>query len=228
MPIILGSTSSEFSVFTLFNPYFSAPTVDDLLAKVMRQKDLYEAAVQYGSELNAAFNVEQTAQAIAEAVPNASIFAYRFCWGMHDGVIDPSIRLLLGAPHGVDIPFLTGDYTGMTRMFSEGIISEANEPGRQKLSSLLRSYVQNFLYSGNPNSDTLPQWQQWSGNEEAPDILTLNASSEEIIVHMSSKLELQNINYRMNIDNRLQPEQRKWLEDVLLKGRFLGKTNHIS
>jgi len=223
LPMILGSTCTEFSIFTLFNPYFSAPTVDDLLAKVMEQKALYEAGVQYGSELNAVFNVEQTAQAIAEAVPNASIFAYRFCWGMHDGVIDPSIRLLLGAPHGVDIPFLTGDYTGMTRMFSHGIITEANEPGREKLSSLLRSYVQNFLHSGNPNNNSLPQWQQWSGNHEAPDILSLDASLEKIIVHMNSKLEPQEINYRMNIDERLQPEQRKWLEDVLLKGRFFRK-----
>jgi len=223
LPIILGSTSTEFSIFTLFNPYFSASTVDEILAKVMGQKDLYEAAVQYGSELNAAFNVEQTAQAIAKAVPNTSIFAYRFCWGMHDEVIDPSARLLLGAPHGVDIPFLTGDYTGMTRMFARGIITEANEPGREKLSSLLRSYLQNFLHSGNPNSDTLPQWQQWSDNHEASDILSLNASLEEIIVHMDPKLEPQDINYRMNNDERLQPEQRKWLEDVLLKGRFFVK-----
>ena len=223
LPMILGSTCTEFSIFTLFDPYFSAPTMDELRRKVIEQKDLYEAAIQYGSELNAAFNVEQTAQAIAETVPSAPIFAYRFCWGMQDGVIDPTIRLLLGAPHGVDIPFLTGDYAGMTSMFPHGIITEANKPGREKLSSLLHSYMKNFLHTGNPNNSSLPKWQHWSGNDDSPDILTLDAGLEEVIVHRSSKLEQQEINYRMSIDERLQPHQRKWLEDVLLKGRFFRK-----
>ncbi|GGF98201.1 carboxylic ester hydrolase [Paenibacillus albidus] len=220
LPIILGSTASEFSGFTLMDPHFSTQVQQGKYNGNSEQKMLYEAAVQYGSELYAAFNVEQAAEKLATSIPGMPIFTYRFGWGLRDGVIDPSVRFLMGAPHGADIPFYTGDFSDVLHNHPEGVISEHNEPGRRMLSSLMRDYLRHFLYAGDPNADGLLTWQRWTGNPRSANILSLDASEEQAVVQSVEKLTKIDIVSRMEDDVRSSAEQRSWLITHLFAGRF--------
>lgn len=216
LPTVLGSTASEFSGFALGDPLFSDHVHDGKLTGNMEQKPLFAAANHYGSELYASFNVEQTADLFTAADPEMPIYAYRFRWGLRDGVIDPTVRFLLGAPHGADIPFYTGDFAD----HPEGVISEHNEPGRSKLSSLMCQYLRHFIYTGNPNADGLPFWHPWSGNPQSAEILSLDASEEQAVIQAQPKLMQREILAGMKEDPRLTEEQRNWLTAHLFAGRF--------
>ncbi|MEK4107682.1 carboxylesterase family protein [Paenibacillus sp. FSL R10-2791] len=220
LPIILGSTASEFSEFTLWDTHFFSLVQNEELAGNVEEKKLYEASVQYGSDLYAEFNVEQTTEILLTAIPEMPIYAYRFAWGLRDGVIDPYIRFLIGAPHGADIPFYTGDFSGVQERFPAGVISEHNEPGRNMLSSLMRDYLRHFLYTGNPNAEGQPAWQRYTPNPRSAEILWLDASLDQTIVQSVCKLVKKDILSQMDNDPCLAAEQRIWLKNNLFAGRF--------
>lgn len=223
LPIVLGSTASEFSGFALMDPHFLPQVQNGQLEENRDQKMLYEAALQYGSELYASFNVEQVAETLVTAIPQMQVFAYRFGWGLREGVIDPSLRFLIGAQHGADIPFYTGDFSSVQQNFPVGMISERNEPGRRMLSSMMRSYLRHFLYAGDPNGEGLPAWQRWSVNPLTAEILLLDASEEQAVVQLIQKLVTSEILSRMDKDDRLSARQLTWLKTHLFAGRFFWK-----
>lgn len=223
LPIVLGSTASEFSGFALMDPHFLPEVQKGTLADNTELKKLYEAAVQYGSELYAAFNVEQAAEKLLSSIPEMPIYAYRFGWGLRDGVIDPSIRYLIGAAHGADIPFYTGDFSAVLQNFPAGMISEQNEPGRRELSSFMRCYLRRFLYAGDPNGEGLPAWKRWTADPQSAEILSLDASEEQAVVQLEKKLATEKIISSMEEDVRLSAEQYRWLKTHLFAGRFFWK-----
>ncbi len=222
IPVILGSTASEFSGFALADPRFfhlqQGPLSED-----EEQKKLYEFAVQYGNELYAAFNVELVAEKLINWIPELPIYAYRFGWGLQDGVIDPVIRFLIGAPHGADIPFYTGDFSNVLHNHPVGVISEHNGPGRKMLSSLMRSYLRRFLNTGDPNGEELPVWQRWTPGSCTNDILYLDANEKQDMVQSIPQLITNHIKSRLDEDDRLTDEQRSWLKMHLFAGRFFWK-----
>ncbi|GAE08056.1 hypothetical protein JCM10914_4315 [Paenibacillus sp. JCM 10914] len=107
--------------------------------------------------------------------------------------------------------------------FPEGVISERNNPGRKMLSSLMRSYLRCFLYSGDPNGKELPDWQRWTNGSRSAEILSLDASEEQAIVQLIQKLTSNDILARMEEDTRFTEEQRIWLKKYLFAGRFFWK-----
>lgn len=107
LPFVLGSTASEFTGFALADSRFSGLVqADGRLSGNTGLEQLYAAAVHYGNRLYAAFNAEQTADRLTAAIPHIPVFAYRFGWGLQEGVTGADYRLLLGAPHGADIAFI--------------------------------------------------------------------------------------------------------------------------
>ncbi|UQZ33374.1 hypothetical protein C2I18_07255 [Paenibacillus sp. PK3_47] len=220
LPVVLGSTASEFSGFALGDSLFSDHVHNGKLTDNMEHKLLFAAASQYGDELYASFNAEQTAVRLTAVNPEIPVFAYRFRWGLHDGVTAPVVRFLLGAPHGADVPFYTGKYDGN---YAEGVISADNEPGRSKLSSLMCQYLRHFIYTGDPNAEGLPRWRRFTGNPEYAEILSLDATEEQAVVQGEPKLFRQGILSRMMEDSRLTGEQRSWLTGQLFADRFFWK-----
>lgn len=221
MPIVLGSTASEFSTFALSDPHFMPQVMQGQLMGNSEQRMLYEAAVQYGSEIYGAFNVEEVAEKLAALIPQMPIFAYRFGWGLQEGVIDPSFRFLLGASHGADIPFYTGDFS--IQSFFAGMYTEHNESGRKALTALMQSYLKRFLKDGNPNVEGLPAWKRWTADSGSAEILSLDASQDKAAVQLVQRLSIKEIRCRLDEDTTLSEDQRNWLKHHLFAGRFFWK-----
>jgi len=213
LPVILGSTADEFSVFAMSDPYFAA----DMAPCDSDRGTLYEASVQYGSELYASFNAERVAAKLAAAVPGMDIYAYRFAWGTEDGVVDPLLRRSFGAYHGADLPFYSGAFDSVRQMFPQGWITEENRPGREALAALMRGYLANFLHTRQPNGAGLPAWKPWGGSTE---LLRLDANREKASAAMVPGLPLEDIRLRMDRDPRLTAEQCDWCWSYLFAGRF--------
>ncbi|WP_325007740.1 carboxylesterase/lipase family protein [Paenibacillus sp.] len=224
VPVILGSTATEFSVFALSDPDFLPSIMDGSLFKDSQKMKLYSASVKYGSGLYAGFNAERVAERLAGQPGQPPVYAYRFGWGTRDGVIDPGHRFLMGARHGADIMFYTGDVATVTQYFPKGYVTEENEPGREALTAIVRGYVKQFLYTGNPNGEGLPLWNEWSDEDNAEKILKLDADDAQAIVAMSAEyLKNEDILAEMEADPSLSAEQKAWIKDQIFAGRFFWK-----
>ncbi|WP_139991480.1 carboxylesterase family protein [Paenibacillus paridis] len=221
IPIVLGSTVSEFSTFALSDAHFMPQVMQGQLIGNSEQRMLYEAAVQYGSEIYGAFNVEDVAEKLSTLFPKMPIFTYRFGWGLQEGVIEPSFRFLLGASHGADVPFYTDDFS--IQSFFSGMYTEHNESGRKALTALIQSYLSRFLKTGNPNGEGLPGWKCWTNDSGSNEILSLDATVSNVIVQPVQKLSAKETISRLDEDERLSEEQRTWLKTHLFAGRFFWK-----
>lgn len=89
------------------------------------------------------------------------IYRYNFDW---DDVPQPWDEAFAAA-HGIDIPFLFGNFPVAPQQdLMRYISSSANQSQRAALSSTFTQYVAQFMRSGNPNKaqDGLPDWPDWT------------------------------------------------------------------
>lgn len=221
VPMILGSTATEFSAFAFGDPAFSPSINDGTLLTDERKAAQYAAAVDYGSQLYSGFNVERAAEQLTAVSGQPPIYAYRFAWGEQDGVISAGLQKLLGATHGADMAFVTGQNIGIAAYFPNGYFSEDNAPGRAELVQAIHAYLQGFLYTGNPGSVNGTAWTPWQAQADAARILRLDASNEQAEIAMSKEyLKKEEVLARMEQELAQDQETLKLLKESVLAGRF--------
>ncbi|KQO18280.1 carboxylesterase/lipase family protein [Paenibacillus sp. Leaf72] len=219
LPMILGSTATEFSAFALSDPSFAAGFADGSLLKDPVKGPQYAAAIKYGSELYSGFNAERAAEVLSARSGQPAVYAYRFAWGTQDGVISSSLQQLIGATHGADMDFILGRKAGIAAYFPDGYFSEQNEPGRNELTAAIHGYWKNFLYTGNPNASSLPAWTPWTAKNGADRILRLDASNEHQTIHMSNEY-YKKADVLSRMEKELPADTLKLLQENVLAGRF--------
>jgi para-nitrobenzyl esterase len=110
--------------------------------------------------------VDDPARALARSQPDR-VFAYRFDWDEEPPVLWADLGRLLGAAHGLEIPFVFGHWElGRTGRI---LFDEANRPGREALSAMMMSYWAEFALRGDPGrgrDGTLPRWAAWQDDGE--------------------------------------------------------------
>jgi para-nitrobenzyl esterase len=218
VPVLLGSTATEFSVFAVFDPYFMPAIMDQSIFSKPELLDTYQKTVHYGSQIYSGFNVENVAEALTANPSQPPVYGYRFGWGTLDGVTALPPKILFGSPHGGEMDFLTGHETSEINAFFVGsYYTDQNKPGRDALSHLLMSYIGNFLHTADPNGPGLSTWEAWSG--ECERILKLNASKDAIVVAMSEESFEKNEVVK-EMKETLTDEQFNLIVDQLLDGRF--------
>jgi para-nitrobenzyl esterase len=218
VPVLLGSTATEFSVFAVFDPYFMSSIMDQ---SIFGKPDLFatfQKSVHYGSQIYSGFNVENVAEVLTANSSQPPVYGYRFGWGTLDGVTALPPRILFGSPHGGDLDFMTGHETSEINAFFAGsYYTDQNKPGREGLSHLLMTYLGNFLHNADPNSTGLPVWKPWSASGEK--ILKLNAGKEAVVVEMSEEsFDKKGVVNEMK--ETLTSEQFNAIVGKLFSGRF--------
>jgi para-nitrobenzyl esterase len=104
------------------------------------------------------------------------VFAYRWDWdeGGKNWLVDYS--QLLGAAHGLEVAYIFGDFDNGIAV--PGLYNDDNIPGRDLLSTQMRSYWSEFARTGAPGrgrNGLLPQWQPW--NTSGPNLMLLDTAS---------------------------------------------------
>jgi para-nitrobenzyl esterase len=159
VPVMLGSNRDEQKLFFFVNPervfrWFG-------LIPQTRDADAYHRDAEYRSRAWKASGVDDPARALVTNQPGR-VFAYRFDWDEEPTVLWADLGRLLGAAHGFEIPFVFGHWDlGPT---GRALFDADNEPGREALSAMMRSYWAEFAYFGDPGrgrDETLPRWGPW-------------------------------------------------------------------
>jgi len=159
VPVILGTNRDENKLFLSQDPAW-VRRLFCLLPRI-RDETRYEATASHLSAMWKATGVDEPA-ARMRAAQGSGVYAYRFDWDEEPTKLGTDLSRLLGAAHGLEIPFVFGHFDlGPAASF---LFTAENEPGRRALAAQAMSYWAEFAHRGTPGrgrSDELPAWTPW-------------------------------------------------------------------
>lgn len=163
VPLITGTNRDEVKLFMAQDPVFVERRFG-LLPRI-RDLDAFNSTAAYGSDNWKALAVDESAARITDR-GGKPVYAYRWDWdeGGKNFLVDFST--LLGASHGLEVPFVFGNFEGAIGV--PGLYTEENIPGRDILASQMRSYWTQFAHTGAPGKGRrgdLHLWQPWGFSE---------------------------------------------------------------
>jgi para-nitrobenzyl esterase len=134
----------------------------------VRNLDDYERRARYLSDLQAVRSVTRPASAIHDS-GWTEIFAYRFDWDELSSVLGQDMSQMLGAAHGLELPFLFGTFDVGDPLLSRLLYPAETQAVRERLSEQMMGYWAEFARTGQPSRGgrgDLPQWVPWSTQED--------------------------------------------------------------
>jgi len=170
VPVILGTNRDEMKLFFSQRPELVQYRL--WIFPRIRDPRLYELFSEYASRMWKATGADEPAERM-RAVQGPSVFVYRFDWDEEPRRLGVDLATLLGAAHGLEIPFVFGHFD--LGRASGLLFTKENEPGRRALSAAMMSYWAEFAWRGAPergrNGDLVP-WLPWDPTTpEAPKFL---------------------------------------------------------
>jgi para-nitrobenzyl esterase len=154
VPMIIGGNRDEQKFFLASDPEFVREAGGHFS---IVDPARYEAFNRFNSDW-------WTYMAVDDLAPRLSkpVYVYRFDWDVAPRA-HPEFSAIYGAAHGIEIPFVFGDfrYSEYDQLFDAG-----NRASRERLSAAVMSYWAAFAYRGDPGrglQGDLPQWQPWLG-----------------------------------------------------------------
>lgn len=176
VPVIAGTNRDEARLFMAQNPDLVSQSLG-LFVRIKNPEE-YQKISDYLSLRWKALGVDLPSAAIRQA-QGPTVFAYRFDWDEGSRSIFADFGTLLGAAHGLEIPFVFGDFSDF---FGRSIIfGDASRTGREQLSEAMMSYWAQFAYTGDPGrgrGEDLPRWHAWSAENPASRYLVLDTQAD--------------------------------------------------
>jgi len=160
VPLMLGTNRNEERIFLFFDPeyvrwwFWYYPQ--------LRDPQRYYRNASYMTRVWKAIAVDDVAHSIAPRRPG-SVFAYRFDWDEEPRIWGADLPEMLGASHGLEIPFVFGHWN----MGSEGtqLFTPENLEGREALAATMMSYWAEFARNGDPGRGSggdAVRWTAWN------------------------------------------------------------------
>ena len=173
VPIILGVNKDENKTFNLFDEEMVTNILN--LTFIVKDPFYYDLKSDYQSLAWRSNAVDAPADAILDSGYD-QVYTYRFDWDEEPKIIGMDFSFMLGAGHGMEIPFVMGDFEmGRETRF---LFTKKNEEQRLILSEAMMNYWTQFAKSGSPNgeiTENLPFWKKWpAGGKNQDRIMILD------------------------------------------------------
>lgn len=218
VPILFGSSSQEFSTYALSANYYDAELNSKVIKKGWSMISLIQNAKKYGSMYQSYYYIEHNTEKFASSGIQPPMYAYRFDWGNDNDEVSDFHAQFLGSYHGLDVNFLCGNYKNEYENYVTNLYTNDNADGRKALTSVMQSYIGNFLRTGDPNGKGLLAWNPWYANQNMK-VMVFDASEDDNASYMSSMYYS-----RTYIDNLMQQAlsdaQCKLLKNCVFAGRY--------
>ncbi|MFT5675705.1 MAG: para-nitrobenzyl esterase [Paraglaciecola sp.] len=185
VPVISGSNKDEVSLWLGLHRYFMETSYPftKLLPPVVSVKDpqLYNFWVRLRSQAWKARGVDEPFDALEQA-GYKTLFAYRFDWDHQASSFFIDFPNIIGAAHGTDISFVSGDY-------KFGPISSYIYPEGEARDQMNRTFMNiwgDFATSGKPDKSLDFEWQAYNSSSKAyvrldkDDLLGLDFETETL------------------------------------------------
>jgi para-nitrobenzyl esterase len=170
VPTILGTNRDEVKLFLSFSPEFVRRWA---ILPYLRDAERYRRVADYQSRAWQASGADELAAPMSAW--GTPIYTYRFDWDEEPRILWSDLGEILGAAHGLEIPFVF-DHWDLGRL-GKALFTEENAAGRLALSEQMTSYWTQHAYAGAPGtgrSGELPAWPAWRDGGEGGQLLVLD------------------------------------------------------
>ena len=184
VPVILGSNRDEMRLFMSQDPSMTNTTLGMFVR--LKNPDEYFMKADLLSRNWKANAVDEPARSMRR-VQGPTVFAYRFDWDETGANLFASMPDLMGAAHGLEIPFVFGDFSGFFGI--PLIFTGDNVESRETLGQAMMSYWAEFAYNGDPGrgrNGNLPHWTPWDNSAPAADKMIILDSEAGGGIRMAS------------------------------------------
>ncbi|MCA6074049.1 carboxylesterase/lipase family protein [Fulvivirga sedimenti] len=93
----------------------------------------------------------------------------------------PQMPEPIGAPHACEIEYCMGNL--------HLVEDYAWTPEDFKVSETMQNYFANFIKTGNPNGDELPQWDVAKTNDKTPPVMVIDTTSKQILAENDARYQ---------------------------------------
>lgn len=216
VPVMLGTNRDENKVFMALDP--------EQVNWRMKIKDLqkYNRTSKYLSDNWKAKGVDEFASLLADS--QGQTYAYRFDWDELPKILDMDLAELIGAGHGLEIPFVFGSLRSDFNIHL--LFDSSGKERRKKLSDAMLSYWSQFAYTGNPGQgldNNLPQWLAWDNHEKQNKFMILDAGDQGIKMSHATVTQTE-LKARLAADESFtdQKERCQLYQTLFIRDDFLG------
>jgi len=172
VPVMLGTTRDESKLFMFGSPDWV--TWRFWILPRLRDPEAYDRSAEFLSKLAKADGADDIAQAMYGAGAR-DVFVYRFDWDEEPTLLGTDLSRMLGAAHGMEIPFVFGHFELGER--PDRIFTPSNEPGRLALSGAMMDYWTQFARDGRPDAGGEGATRSWPAWDEGGRFLVLDTEA---------------------------------------------------
>ena len=214
VPVIVGVNRDEMKLF-----YFR----DERLTKKVlgffvtpRDREFYDAISHYVSRSWRVHGLDDPASAMRSA-GHEEVYAYRFDWDDSGRFLIMDFKVLLGAAHGFEIPFVFNHFEGFG-LGNDIIFSKRTAADREMLSRTMGRYWASFARDGAPISEGAPAWPSYGPQAR---VLRLDTDNDGGIENIKGADSIDAIAKDLIEDSRLDQEQRCIIVEEIAKRMWL-------
>jgi para-nitrobenzyl esterase len=187
VPLISGTNRDEMKLYTVFDP-----TLTRRLGPLvwLRDRDAYEAAVEYPSRIWRYNAVDSLLNRLA-ANGRSDLWSYRFDWDEGGSVLVTNTGELLGASHAMEIPFVFNHFE-LFGSFDSVLFNDRNAEGRIELARTMGAYWAAFARRGNPGDGEGigADWPRWTDTGAAMRFDTRDGGGPEVFSRTEGTLAI--------------------------------------
>jgi para-nitrobenzyl esterase len=205
VPVLVGTNLDEAKLF-LFANSRAIHWKDGFIPQFV-DPPLYEGVASALSRMWKAVGADGPA-ALMRASGEKEIYAYRFDWRGEPPFWGADLSRMLGAAHGVEVPFVSGNFD--LGLLGNLLWNPEDTAARDGLSRTMISYWSTFARTGAPSGPAaLPPWAAWDNTSpDAPKFLVLDTPPAGI--HPSTRVESPDaIVADVDVDPRLPTQKDK-------------------
>lgn len=204
VPIMTGINRDEMKLYQVFDDRLTKKRFGQFF--VARNSKFYDLASDYTSRVWRIRSVDMPAMLMA-AGDFDNVYAYRFDWDDGGSFLFTNTGKMLGAAHGMEIPFVFNHY----KLFGAAdkiIFKKKSLESRTVLSQAMGRYWATFARDGRPQGAGLPSWPPYKdGNFLVLDSVR-NKKKEGGIYLKNSADSLERLTNDLRDDQRLNDKQR--------------------
>jgi para-nitrobenzyl esterase len=205
VPIITGSNRDENKLFLALNPEYSDAWFG-LIPRIADQQE-FDRMSAYLSDRWKLKAVDTPAEIISTH-GGPPVFAYRWDWDEGGDIWLVDWSTALGAAHGLEIPFMLGDFERIIPI--PGLFNDGNREERERLSQQMMNYWGEFARSGQPGTGGVsdqPEWHSWKAGSGALMVLDTEADGGPRLV--SERMTPKDLADRISVDPALPDQESR-------------------
>jgi para-nitrobenzyl esterase len=206
VPVMLGTNRDENKTFMLnddehvrrFTPLYMR----------LRDPERYHALAQ---ALSLAWKVSGAdAPATALAASGSEVYVYRFDWDEEPTVFGADLGAMLGAGHGLEIPFVFGHFV-LGRQ-SRVLFPEQTKATREQLAHQMMGYWAAFARNGRPGQGrggAMPEWKPFGAGEGAPSFMVFDTAKGGGVRLAHGRVDMKTVVASVLADARLHDSEAR-------------------